>query len=79
MDPSVTDLRRQPDPQQMALLEYLRQGCDSAGDSMDYECGPTPTVCWTEIESVGQNGSAGAQVQFGQSETASLGVHRPPW
>lgn len=54
----------------MALLEYLRQGWDSAGDSADYECGPTPTVCWTEIESVGQNGIAGVQAQFGQSETA---------
>lgn len=70
MNPSVTHLRQRPDPLQMASLEPLRQGCHSAGDSAGYECGPTPTVCWTEIESVGQNGIAGAQAQFGQSETA---------
>jgi hypothetical protein len=63
----------------MSLLERLGQGCDSVGDSADYDCGPTPTGGWTEIESVGQIGIAGAQVQFGQSEIASLGVHRPPW
>lgn len=74
MNLDVTNLRLQPDPRQVALLEYLRQGCDSesdsAGDSAGYECGPTPTVCWTEIESVDQNGIAGAQARFDRSENA---------
>jgi len=62
----------QPDQQESLCQTQFQQDYGVHG-SADSECEWTPIVCQMGIESGGRIGIAGAQVRFGQSESALHG------